>query len=184
MTVNYEMFPNVRKIDDVAKNILEKRYFHKGEKKFSEVAQRIVDYVIPDYSAEDKQLVYDMIMNRYFLPNSPTIVNSGKSNSGLSACFVVDFNDTIEEIYKTKFDFAQIARKGGGCGTTLSRIRPENSLVAGSTHGYAGGPIKFANTISVDMKALTQSALEKWLLCLLCQFIIQIFLNLLPPKRN
>ena len=35
MTVNYEMFPKVRPVDDVAKNILEKRYFHKGEKKFS-----------------------------------------------------------------------------------------------------------------------------------------------------
>jgi ribonucleoside-diphosphate reductase alpha chain len=75
----------------------------------------------------------------------------------LNACFVVDFPDTIEGIYKTKLDFAYIARKGGGCGTSLSKLRPENSPVSGSTHGYAGGPIKFADTISHDMDALTQS---------------------------
>jgi ribonucleoside-diphosphate reductase alpha chain len=161
MTINFEMFPNVRKIDDIAKNILEKRYFHKGEKKFSEVAQRIVDYIIPDFSEEDKKLIFDMLNNRYFLPNSPCIVNAGKPNSGLSGCYVVDFEDTIEDIYKTKLDFALIARKGGGAGTTLSKIRPENSPVSGSTHGYAGGPIKFANTISEDMKALTQAGLTQ-----------------------
>ena len=60
-------------------------------------------------------------------------------------------------IFKTKLDFALIARKGGGCGTSLSKIRPEGETVHGSTHGYAGGPIKFANTISHDADALTQA---------------------------
>jgi ribonucleoside-diphosphate reductase alpha chain len=69
----------------------------------------------------------------------------------------VDFPDTIEGIYKTKLDFALIARKGGGCGTSLSKIRPEGAKVAGSTHGYAGGGVKFADTISHDADALTQS---------------------------
>ena len=36
---------------------------------------------------------------------------------------------TIEDIYKTKLDFALIARKGGGCGTTLSNIRPKGDIV-------------------------------------------------------
>jgi ribonucleoside-diphosphate reductase alpha chain len=84
-------------------------------------------------------------------------VNAGKPGAGLAACFVVDFPDTIEGIYKTKLDFALIARKGGGCGTSLTKIRPEGSKVAGSTHGYAGGGVKFADTISHDADALTQS---------------------------
>jgi ribonucleoside-diphosphate reductase alpha chain len=96
------------------------------------------------------------MINRYFIPNSPCLVNSGKQG-GKMACFVVDFKDTIEDIYKTKLDFALIARKGGGCGTTLTKIRPKNSTVNGSSHGYAGGPIAFADTISHDMEALTQS---------------------------
>lgn len=98
-----------------------------------------------------------MMLNGYFIPNSPCLVNAGKPNSGLCACFVVDFPDTIEGIYKTKLDFALIARKGGGCGTSLSKIRPEGAKVAGSTHGYAGGGVKFADTISHDADALTQA---------------------------
>jgi ribonucleoside-diphosphate reductase alpha chain len=97
-----------------------------------------------------------MIKNRYFLPNSPCIVNSGKKSGGLAACFVVDFPDSLEGIYKTKLDFALIAKKGGGCGTTLSKLRPEGEKVNGGTHGHAGGPIKFYNTISHDMDAMTQ----------------------------
>jgi ribonucleoside-diphosphate reductase alpha chain len=87
-------------------------------------------------------------------------VNAGKPGAGLAACFVVDFPDTIEGIYKTKLDFALIARKGGGCGTSLTKIRPEGAKVAGSTHGYAGGGVKFADTISHDADALTQAGLS------------------------
>ena len=152
------MFAPKRKISPVAKNILKKRYYSKGETTWEEIAKRVVDWVYPkDKHPETYEIMYKMLKNRYFLPNSPCLVNAGKPDGGLSACFVVDFPDTIEGIYKTKLDFAYIARKGGGCGTSLSKLRPENSPVAGSTHGYAGGPLRFADTISHDMDALTQS---------------------------
>lgn len=152
-----QMFPEVNKVSDVAMNILKKRYFAKGETTWTEVADRVVDDVLigePKYIVDTLR---EMIRNRYFIPNSPCLVNSGKKNSGKLACFVVGFPDTIEGIYQTKLDFALIAKKGGGCGTTLTFIRPENEKVEGSTHGYAGGPIKFADTISHDMDAMTQS---------------------------
>jgi ribonucleoside-diphosphate reductase alpha chain len=138
-------------------NILKQRYFREGESKWDDVVNRVVDYVIPEASDERKETTREMMLNGYFIPNSPCLVNSGKPGSGLAACFVVDFPDTIEGIYKTKLDFALIARKGGGCGTSLTKIRPEGSKVAGSTHGYAGGGVKFADTISHDADALTQS---------------------------
>lgn len=151
------MFEEKRKISKVAQNILEKRYFMPGEHKWEDIANRVVENVIADAPESRKEITRQMIKNGYFIPNSPCLVNAGKPGGGLSACFVVDFPDTIEGIYKTKLDFALIARKGGGCGTSLSKIRPEGSKVAGSTHGYAGGPIKFADTISHDADALTQA---------------------------
>lgn len=151
------MFEEKRKISKVAQNILEKRYFMQGEHKWEDIANRVVENVIPDAPESRKEITRQMIKNGYFIPNSPCLVNAGKPGGGLSACFVLDFPDTIEGIYKTKLDFALIARKGGGCGTSLSKIRPEGSKVAGSTHGYAGGPIKFADTISHDADALTQA---------------------------
>jgi len=151
------LFPKVRKISKAAMNILQKRYFGIGETTWEEVADRVVDNVLINSSPKDIENSREMIRNTYFVPNSPCLVNAGKKDAGLCACFVVDFPDTIEGIYKTKLDFALIARKGGGCGTSLEKIRPEGSKVAGSTHGYAGGGIKFADTISHDADALTQA---------------------------
>jgi ribonucleoside-diphosphate reductase alpha chain len=155
-------FEFVRDITDMAQNILEKRYFHEGENKWENVASRSMDHVWYRKEFQDeKNDAYDMFNNRYFIPNSPTLVNSKSKNGGLIACFVVDFPDTIEGIYKTKLDFALIAKKGGGCGTSLTKIRPENAPVQGSTHGYAGGPIKFFDTICHDMEAMTQGGLTE-----------------------
>ena len=153
-------FDEVRSLDDVAKNILQKRYYHQGESSWEDVTSRVVNWVVPE-GAWWKETARQMILNRYFLPNSPCLVNSGKKGGGLSACFVVGFEDSIEEIYKTKLEFALIAKKGGGCGTTLSNLRPENDFVAGSTHGYAGGPVKFFETICNDMKAMTQAGFRE-----------------------
>ena len=150
-------FPKVREISKVAQGILKQRYFGENETSWDQVANRVVDYVLSDAESTQKEETRAMILNTYFVPNSPCLVNAGKPHSGLCACFVTDFPDTIEGIYKTKLDFALIARKGGGCGTTLSKLRPEGSKVHGSTHGYAGGPVKFADTISHDADALTQS---------------------------
>ena len=152
-----QVFPKVREISKVAENILKKRYLLPTESTWDELVDRVIKGVIPNMEKTQKELTRDMIKNGYFIPNSPCLVNAGKKDSGLCACFVVDFPDTIEGIYKTKLDFALIARKGGGAGTTLSKIRPEGSKVSGSTHGYAGGPIKFADTISHDADALTQA---------------------------
>jgi ribonucleoside-diphosphate reductase alpha chain len=150
------LFPEVRPLSNTAKSILEKRYFQNDEKSWEELVNRVVDFVLPENN-ENKELTRQMILNRYSIPNSPCLVNAGKKNAGLCACFVVDFTDSIEGIFKTKLDFALIAKKGGGCGTSLSKIRPEGSAVEGSTHGYAGGPIKFADTISHDATAMTQA---------------------------
>ena len=144
----------------MAKNILKKRYCRQGETKWYQLVNRVVDHICNGdfWSTDNKKDAYDMIYHRYFLPNSPTLVNAGTNkHAGLSACFVVPFEDTIEDIYKPKLDFALIARKGGGCGTTLSDLRPEGDNVNGSTHGFAGGAVKFADTISHDMEAITQS---------------------------
>lgn len=152
------MFQEKYPLNDVAYNILKKRYFTGGETTWEELVDRVVNHILSS-PVDDEQyfLTRNMMLNRYFIPNSPCLVNSGKKNGGILACFVVDFPDSIEGIYKTKLDFALIAKKGGGCGTTLSKLRPENSTVEGSTHGYAGGPVKFYDTICHDMEAMTQA---------------------------
>lgn len=156
-----QIFKKVSELTSAAENILRKRYLRAGESSWEDVCNRVVETVCSDEEEDEKRLILEMMLSRYFIPNSPCLVNSGSPSGGLSACFVVDFRDSIYEIYKTKLNFALIAKKGGGCGTTLTNIRPEGSFVNGSTHGYAGGPIKFFDTICSDMKAMTQAGFRE-----------------------
>lgn len=142
-----------------ARQILDKRYIHTklGEKSWEDVVERILHHVVP--GEEDR--FREMLLERFFVPNSPTLVNAGTTIKGYTACFVVPFEDSLEGIAKTKYSFMKIAQKGGGCGTTLSHLRPEGFPVAGSTHSTAGGPVSFYNTICEDMKAMTQAGFRE-----------------------
>jgi ribonucleoside-diphosphate reductase alpha chain len=104
-------------------------------------------------------LAYEDIYNRVWLPNSPCLVNAGKEkNSGLFACFVAGpGEDDLTVHLETLKDIAQVAKFGGGCGFTGTFIRPKNSPVAGSTHGYSYGPNAYALRISDYMDMLTQA---------------------------
>ena len=157
------VFDNVRKLSPTAKQILNKRYMIKGETTWDELVHRVMKYIFPldeKWNEKDFLATQEMIMHRYFMPNSPCLANAGKEGAGLCACYVVDFQDTTEGSIKSKADFIYIARKGGGAGTTLSNLRPKGANVAHSTHGYAGGPVGFADTISHDMKVFTQGGLR------------------------
>src|SRR6185503_3115808 len=110
------MFEPIKEMDEVGLNVLRKRYLKPGEETWEDVVNRVCNYVLINKTPDDLY-TREMILNRYFIPNSPCLANAGTKNGGLSACFVVDFTDSIDGIYKTKLDFAKIAKKGGGCGT-------------------------------------------------------------------
>ena len=107
-----------------------------------------------------------MVKSKEYIGDFPVYDIQTKSHKFLSDnfvvhnCFVVDFQDTTEDILKTIGDFTYIARKGGGAGTTLTNLRPKGAKVGGSTHGYAGGPVAFADVVSHMMKTISQGGLR------------------------
>lgn len=141
-----------------ALRLLEQRYFKPGED-WPTLVKRNVNNVV---QGSNKEVIEYFIRNRVFIPNSPGLVNAGTKTGGLFACFTVGpTEDTLESSFQALHDIALVAKKGGGCGFSGSVLRPENSPVAGSAHGYAYGPNRFAKLVSYAMDAITQAGFRK-----------------------
>ena len=111
-------------------------------KKFDNYADRISEY-------------FDLMISQDFLPNSPTMMNAGGRLGQLSACFVLDMPDDMEQIMKSTSDAALIFKSGGGVGINYSDLRQEGDIVA-STSGVASGPVSFMNIINTVTEVVKQ----------------------------
>lgn len=144
-------------LESHVEKLLAQRYYHEGED-WPKLVDRIVDYVCSDESEEFQRQVRYLLLERIFLPNSPCLVNAGKKDAGLFACFVVGpTEDTLENHLETLADIATVAKRGGGCGFTGTNIRYEGAPVAGSAHGYAYGPNNWAMSVDAYMQMMSQA---------------------------
>src|SRR5260370_21782890 len=87
-----------------------------------------------------------MMRDRKFLPNTPCLVNAGRPDGQLAACFVLDVPYSISGIMDHATATARIHQTGGGTGMTYEHLRPAGSLVT-STHGDASGPVSFMTVV-------------------------------------
>src|SRR5438128_9658622 len=153
-----------------ARRVVSKRYSLKDAKgssleEWNDIVARVVAHVSvaetdPAQRDEFFRCVTDIMQAREFVPNTPCLVNAGKPNGQLAACFVLDVPDSIAGIMKTATDAAIIHQTGGGTGFTFEKLRPSGSMVS-STHGVASGPVSFMNIFNTTTDTVKQGGVRR-----------------------
>src|SRR5205809_7863106 len=153
-----------------AGRVIAKRYSLKDAKgnsleEWGDIVARVVAHVSvaetdPDKRDEFYNAMTDVMMAREFVPNTPCLVNAGKVNGQLAACFVLDVPDSITGIMDHAKAAATIHQTGGGTGMTYESLRPSGALV-GSTRGVASGPVSFMNIVNQVTDVVKQGGVRR-----------------------
>ncbi len=103
---------------------------------------------------------YKLMITRKFLPNTPTLLNTGKPKQQLSACFVLPVPDDLEGILQTATDMAMIHKSGGGTGFAFSRLRPKNDILS-TSGGSTTGPVSFMQMYNDITSSIRQGGVRR-----------------------
>jgi ribonucleoside-diphosphate reductase alpha chain len=151
-TVDDTLTVEERLTDNALHGILPARYLRKdsdGEiiETPAELFRRVAENVAgaetdePDFEKWADEFEYQMKTLR-FMPNSPALMNAGTNMNQLSACFVLEPRDDMEDIFETAKQAALTFQSGGGVGYAFSHLRPKGAFI-NSTGGEASGPVSF-----------------------------------------
>lgn len=85
---------------------------------------------------------FDIMANKEFTAAGRTITNAGAPSPVVANCIVLPIEDSMEGIFKTLKDAAQLQKAGSGLGFSFGRLRPAGTFVKASA-GMASGPVSF-----------------------------------------
>ena len=99
---------------------------------------------------------YNTLSEGYYTHATPTLFNSGTTRPQLSSCFLLDLeSDSIEGIFNTLKESAQISKNAGGIGIAFTKVRAKGTYIAG-TNGTSNGIIPFLKIYNETARAVDQ----------------------------
>jgi len=137
-------------MNELQKDIYEQKYRYEGES-FDEFLNRV--------SGGNKE-AKKLMANQKFLPAGRILSGRGLNERGnkvtYSNCFVIGApEDNLESIFDTAKKMARTYSYGGGCGTDLSKLRPNNAKVNNSAKETTGA-CSFADLYSTTTGLIGQ----------------------------
>lgn len=110
---------------------------------------------------------YDCLSRMEVTLATPTLSNARKPYHQLSSCFIDTVPDSLEGIYRSVDNFAQVSKFGGGMGLYFGKVRATGSSIRGF-EGAAGGVIRWIKlvndtAVAVDQLGMRQGAAAVYL---------------------
>ncbi len=99
---------------------------------------------------------YDLMSLKYFTHATPTLFNACSPKQQLSSCYLIQMqDDSVEGIYDTLKDCAQISKYSGGIGLHIHNIRAAGSHING-TNGKTNGLVPMLKVFNSTAKFINQ----------------------------
>jgi ribonucleotide reductase alpha subunit len=143
---------------------LEKSYLQKADGKVIETPQYMFMRVSIGIHGKDVPAVietYDMMSQGMFIHATPTLFNAGTPRPQMSSCFLIaNKEDSIDGIYGTLTECAQISKWAGGIGMHIHNVRANKSRIRG-TNGQSDGIIPMLRVFNSTARYVNQAGRRK-----------------------
>ena len=138
---------------------LERAYLMRCNKIIVERPQHMfmrVALTIHGSNMEKVKETYDYMSQKYFIHATPTLFNAGTPRPQLSSCYLLSMeDDSIEGIFNTLKECAQISKWSGGIGLHVHNIRSSGSYIRG-TNGTSNGLIPMLGVFNKTARYVDQ----------------------------
>lgn len=115
-----------------------------------------VSLCIHGINMEKVKETYDYMSQKYFIHATPTLFNAGTPRPQLSSCYLIAMeDDSIDGIFNTVKECAQISKWSGGIGLHIHNIRSSGSQIRG-TNGVSNGLIPMLGVFNKTARYVDQ----------------------------
>jgi len=143
---------------------LEKSYLQRVDGRLVETPQYMFMRVAIGIHGKDIPAVietYDKMSRGLFIHATPTLFNAGTPRPQMSSCFLIaNKGDSIDGIYGTLTECAQISKWAGGIGMHIHDIRSNKSRIRG-TNGQSDGIIPMLRVFNATALYVNQAGRRK-----------------------
>ncbi|XQY92608.1 ribonucleoside-diphosphate reductase subunit alpha [Metabacillus sp. HB246100] len=144
-----------------------KRLYELPQERFIVIAMTLMANENKAHRLELIKHAYWAMSNLYMTVATPTLSNAGKPVGQLSSCFIDTIDDSLQGIFDSNTDIANLSKSGGGIGAYFGKIRSRGSDIKGFK-GVSSGVIPWMkqlnNTaVSVDQLGQRKGAIAVYL---------------------
>ncbi len=107
---------------------------------------------------------YEMISTLRFVPSTPTLFHAGTLHPQLSSCYITTVQDSLDDIFKSISDNAQMSKWSGGIGNDWTNIRGTGAAIKG-TGVNSQGVIPFLKIANDTTVAINRSGRRRGATC-------------------